>query len=57
MLEMLREMGWKVAEVEDLSVAVAVVRALDLVIIRTDADEDEVNEAAEWLLLDPAPSA
>ncbi|MCR6491716.1 hypothetical protein [Cellulomonas sp. P24] len=57
MLEMLREMGWKVAEVEDLSVAVAVVRALDLILVRSGVSEAEVAEATEGLILDPAPSA
>ena len=57
MLEMLREMGWLVVEVEGLAVAVALVRALDLVLIRTDASEDEIGRATERLLLEPAPSA
>lgn len=54
MLEMLRDMGWTVIEVEGLAVAVALVRALDLILVRSDASEDEVTEAAEWLLLDPS---
>ena len=55
MLDMLRDMGWIVVEVEGLAVAVALVRRLDVILVRPDASVDDVALAADRLLLDPAP--
>jgi len=52
MLEMLRDMGWTVIEVEGLAVAVALVRALDLILVRSGVTDEQVARATEDLLLD-----
>ncbi len=56
MLDMLREMGWKVVEVEGLTVAVALVRRLDVILVSSGATEDDVARATDHLLFEPAPS-
>lgn len=51
-IDMLRDMGWTVVEVPGLMVAVALVRALDLILVRSGVTDEEVARATEDLLLD-----
>ncbi|MDA8440508.1 MAG: hypothetical protein M0Z51_16840 [Propionibacterium sp.] len=51
-LDWLRDMGWIVVEVEGLAVAVALVRRLDVILVRSDASAEELARAADHLLLD-----
>lgn len=51
MLEMLEDMGWTVVEVEGLRVKAALVRGLDVILIRPGADADDIAEVVDRVLM------
>lgn len=51
MLEMLEDMGWTVIEVEKLCVKAALVRGVSIILIRSDASEDDIAEVADRVLM------
>ena len=57
MLEMLRDMGWTVIEVEGLAALASIVRAVGVVLIRSGASPDEVSRVVDRLLLDAVPAS
>lgn len=55
MLDMLREFGWIVVEVEDLPALASLVRGVGVVLIRSGASGEEIARVVDRVLLDRVP--
>ena len=55
-LDMLRDLGWTVVEVEGLRVVAALVRGVGVILIRPDASDADLAEVTDRLLLDRPPA-
>ena len=55
-LDMLRDMGWKVIEVDGMVALASIHRAVKVVLIRSDASPDEAGRVVDRLLMGSAPA-
>ncbi|MCR6494244.1 hypothetical protein [Cellulomonas sp. P24] len=55
-LDALRALGVIVVEVEELAVAVALVRRLGVILVSPDVSADDIADAVDLLLLGPEPT-